>query len=160
MRHRWDEAVTRLGGQPCETDLELRYAEPHRKYHNATHIEAVLRDVCLLSEEDDPVLTLAICAHDVIYDANPGEDERASALWSRRWLTEAKVATQSIARVESLILATITHQSLDPLARILLDADLAILAAHKTYTTGIQGAYEKNTQNIPTKPGAKAEPRS
>src|SRR5256885_3447868 len=131
MREQWDNAVAALGGRPTSAadDLEGRYDEPHRKYHNATHIEAVLRDARLLSTEDNPVLVLAICAHDVVYDAKPGDDERASALWARERLAEAGVGAEDVARVEGLVLATITHESDDPLTRILLDADLAILAS-------------------------------
>jgi predicted metal-dependent HD superfamily phosphohydrolase len=131
MRSQWDNAVLWLGGRstPAADDLVRRYAEPHRKYHNAIHVEAVLRDARELSDEDNPVLVLAICAHDVVYDAQPGADERASAAWARLRLTEAGLAEDHVAQVESLVLATITHQSDDPLARILLDADLAILAA-------------------------------
>jgi predicted metal-dependent HD superfamily phosphohydrolase len=131
MREQWDNAVARLGGQPtlAADDLARRYAEPHRKYHNAAHVEAVLRAATELSDEDCPVLVLAICAHDVVYDAKPGDDERASAEWARKWLSEAKVAEEHIARVEALVLATIKHESDDVLAHVLLDADLSILGA-------------------------------
>jgi predicted metal-dependent HD superfamily phosphohydrolase len=145
MREHWDDAVARLGGRPTVHDLERRYAEPHRKYHNAAHIVAVLRDVRLLSPEPDPVLVLAICAHDVVYDARPGEDERASAAWARDRLTSSGVAEKHIARVESLVLATISHESDDPLAQVLLDADLAILAAaqdvYDLYTRCVREEY-------------------
>jgi predicted metal-dependent HD superfamily phosphohydrolase len=149
MREQWDNAVAQLGGLPTAAadDLERRYAEPHRKYHNAFHVNAVLRDAARLSEEENPVLVLAICAHDVIYDAQPGDDERASAAWARDRLAEAEVGRAHIAHVESLVLATITHQSDDPLAHILLDADLAILAAEQPvydlYTRCVRVEYGK-----------------
>ncbi|MEV4315749.1 hypothetical protein [Actinocrispum sp. NPDC049592] len=129
MRDEWNNAVSALGGSVVSTDLETRYAEPHRKYHNATHIHAVLRDATLLVPSLDPVLVLAICAHDVIYNAHPGDDERESAAWARTWLTSSAVAEPHIAAVESHILATITHTSENPATQVLLDADLAILAA-------------------------------
>ena len=147
MREEWDRAVVQLGGRLTSASDELvrRYAEPHRKYHNATHIDAVLRDVRLLSDVDDPVLVLAVCAHDVVYDAKPGSDERASAAWARTALAEAGIGEEHVAQVESLVLATITHSSEDPLAWILLDADLAILAApvdvYSVYVAGVRAEY-------------------
>jgi predicted metal-dependent HD superfamily phosphohydrolase len=145
MREHWDNAVAQLGGQATARDLETRYAEPHRKYHNAAHVMAVLRDASLLVSPLDPVLVLAICAHDVIYDARPGDDERASAEWARTWLTSSGIAPDDIARVESLVLATISHQSDDPLAQLLLDADLSILAAdqdvYDLYTRCVREEY-------------------
>ena len=81
--------------------------------------------------EERAILTLAACAHDVIYHGKPGEDERASAAWARERL--ADLEEDQIARVESLVLATITHWSEDPLAHVLLDADLAILGSEPAH---------------------------
>ncbi len=149
MRDEWNNAVSALGGCVVSTDLESRYAEPHRKYHNATHIHAVLRDAALLVPSLDPELVLAICAHDVIYNARPGADERESAAWARTWLTASSVPEPHIAAVESHILATITHTSDDPATQILLDADLAILAAppdaYDVYTRCVRAEYASYT---------------
>jgi predicted metal-dependent HD superfamily phosphohydrolase len=129
----WDDAVRTLGGTPDAGDLVERYAEPHRAYHNTVHVASVVRDSWALADafaftrEERAVLTLAACAHDVIYDGKPGDDERASAAWAREHL--AGLEEGHIARVESLVLATITHSSDDPLAHVLLDADLAILGS-------------------------------
>ena len=127
MREEWLAAG---GREDAADELEIRYAEPHRKYHNADHVNAVLRDVAVLAEdlglsrEDRDVLVLAACAHDVIYDGKPGDDERASAAWARE-----HVPKWAADRVEHIVLATITHSSEDPVAQAFLDADLAILAA-------------------------------
>jgi len=129
----WDDAVRTLGGTPDAGDLAERYAEPHRAYHNTVHVASVVRDSWALADafaftrEERAVLTLAACAHDVIYDGKPGDDERASAAWARKRLTGLEEGL--IARVESLVLATITHSSDDPLAHVLLDADLAVLGS-------------------------------
>ncbi|MFS8103508.1 hypothetical protein LFM09_40930 [Lentzea alba] len=137
MRRIWDDAVRTLGGAPDSGDLMERYAEPHRRYHNTFHVAAVVRDSAALADAfsfttaERAILTLAACAHDVIYDSKPGEDERASAAWARERLTGLEEA--HIARVESLVLATITHSSDDPLAHVLLDADLAILGAEPAH---------------------------
>ncbi|MCP3799121.1 hypothetical protein NLX83_07620 [Allokutzneria sp. A3M-2-11 16] len=110
----------------------------------------MLVDVGLLGaslvDVDRDVLTLAVCAHDVVYNGRPGEDERASAAWARSHLLDASVHEQVVARVEKLVLATITHESDgDLLADILLDADLAILGAseeqYDAYVRAVRAEY-------------------
>ncbi|GLZ30813.1 hypothetical protein Lesp02_30020 [Lentzea sp. NBRC 105346] len=143
MREEWLAAG---GSEDGADELEQRYAEPHRKYHNADHVNAVLRDVTLLVEDlglgivDFAVLVLAACAHDVIYDGKPGDDERASAAWARE-----HVPAWAADRVEHIVLATITHSSEDPVAQAFLDADLAILAADRDeydrYASAVREEY-------------------
>ncbi|TWP47949.1 hypothetical protein FKR81_30220 [Lentzea tibetensis] len=149
MRQAWSDAVRTLGGTPDPGDLEERYAEPHRRYHNTKHVLAVVRDAAVLAEalglsaQERALLTLAACAHDVVYDSKPGDDERASAAWARSHLTD--LAPEHVDRVSSLVLATITHSSDDELARALLDADLAILGApqqeYDEYRVAVRAEY-------------------
>ncbi|WP_086666939.1 HD domain-containing protein [Lentzea kentuckyensis] len=145
MKRIWDDAVRTLGGAPDAGDLMERYAEPHRSYHNTFHVMSVVRDSSALADafafttEERAILALAACAHDVIYDGKPGEDERASAAWARERLHGLE--EEHIARVESLVLATITHSSDDPLAHVLLDADLAILGSEPEH-------YERYSQAV------------
>ncbi|WP_439663527.1 HD domain-containing protein [Lentzea sp. HUAS TT2] len=151
MRRIWDDAVRTLGGAPDAGDLMERYAEPHRTYHNTFHVVCVVRDSSALADafaftvEERSILALAACAHDVIYEGKPGEDERASAAWARERL--AGVEEGHIARVESLVLATITHASDDPLAHVLLDADLAILGSepehYERYSQAVRQEYSQ-----------------
>src|SRR6185295_12081371 len=74
VRRIWDDAVRTLGGAPGATDLMERYAEPHRAYHNTFHVASVVRDSGTLAAtfaftgEERAILTLAACAHDVIYE--------------------------------------------------------------------------------------------
>lgn len=118
-------------------ELAARYAEPHRHYHDEAHVHAVLRDSAMLAEarrlpvRERALLTVAACAHDVVYDGQPGTDERRSAVWVRNWLERAGVGEVDVARVEALVLATLTHSASrdDLTALVLLDADLAILGA-------------------------------
>lgn len=138
----WTDAVCLLGGDQevaaaAAADLDARYAESHRHYHDSLHVRAVVRDVAVLAEElhlpaeERAVLTIAAGAHDVVYDGHPGDDERRSASWARYWLARAGVGEAHTARVEELVLATTAHSASpdDPAAWVLLDADLAILGA-------------------------------
>ncbi|MFC4080886.1 HD domain-containing protein [Amycolatopsis samaneae] len=154
---RWDRALTLLGGdgraaEDAWTDLERRYGEPHRRYHDLRHAEAVARHAAEFTA--DPRVTLAAWAHDVVYDATPGDDERASAAWAREWLTRAGLAEADIARVEELILTTIGHDAPDEdlLATALLDADLATLGAppavYDEYARGVREEYAKYPDEV------------
>jgi predicted metal-dependent HD superfamily phosphohydrolase len=144
----WEDAVKALGGTPQPTDLTDRYEEAHRRYHNSTHVEQVVRDaVSLTAGRDIPLVALAAWAHDVVYNAQPGADERASAAWARHRLTAAGVREADIARVEALVLTTLDHTCPpgDDLAAALLDADLAILGAppaeYERYRQAVRAEY-------------------
>jgi predicted metal-dependent HD superfamily phosphohydrolase len=154
----WTQAAVRLGGDrraaaASGTDLEARYAQPHRRYHTGEHVAAVLRDSARLAAglaleaADRAVLVLAACAHDVVYDAQPGADERASAAWARAHLTGSGIAEPVVRRVESLVLATLTHtgDATEPCLGALLDADLAILGAepddYAGYVSRVRAEY-------------------
>ena len=154
---KWAEAVTALGGTPgARARLEARYAEPHRRYHTLDHAAAVVRDSAWLAANlgatDRAVVAVAAWTHDVVYDAKPGEDERASAAWAREALKG--VAAAHIERVEGLILATIKHDAPpdDDLATALLDADLAILGApedrYAAYARGVREEYAKYPDDV------------
>jgi predicted metal-dependent HD superfamily phosphohydrolase len=138
----WTGAVCLLGGDQqvaaaAAAELAARYAEPHRRYHDNAHVRAVVRDAAILAAElrlpadECALLTIAAGAHDVVYDGQPGDDERRSASWARDRLTRAGVAAAHVARAEELVLATMTHMTPpdDLTAWVLLDADLAILGA-------------------------------
>ncbi len=138
----WAAAIAQLGGQAeaaarTGAELERRYREPHRRYHTNEHVLATLGHAETLALEvglsaaDRAVLTLAICAHDVVYDARPGEDEKASAAWARERLDECGLPAQCAERVGVAVLATTTHWCPQPdvVVELLLDVDLAILAA-------------------------------
>ncbi|MFJ7216892.1 HD domain-containing protein [Amycolatopsis sp. NPDC098790] len=154
---KWAEAVAVLGGtSDAWPALRARYGEPHRRYHTLDHAAAVVRDSAWLAgdldETDRAVLAVAAWAHDVVYDANPGEDERASAHWAREALTGVPETHQK--RVEDLILTTIEHDAPpdDHLATALLDADLAVLGAqpdrYAAYARAVREEYAKYTDEV------------
>lgn len=153
----WSEAIGKLGGGPgAWPRLEARYAEPHRRYHTLAHAAAVARDSAWLAEglddTDRAIVAVAAWTHDVVYDAKPGEDERASAAWAREAM--GGVAEAHVERVEGLILATIGHDAPpdDLLATALLDADLAILGASEEqyagYARGVREEYAKYPDDV------------
>jgi predicted metal-dependent HD superfamily phosphohydrolase len=133
---RWLALWQRLGlqgsGAPIGQVLLAAWAEPPRAYHTLEHLCACLalfdgyRD---LAEHADEV-EFAIWFHDAIYDPRADDNEARSAAWAADVLQEAQARPDSVARVETLILATghqATPQGTD--AALLADIDLAILGA-------------------------------
>ena len=137
-------------------DLLARYAEPHRAYHDRTHLAEVLAAVELLADHaaDLPVVAAAAWWHDAVYDvtAGAGDNERASARLAERtlagWAAAGyAVARERAARVGVLVLMTTSHAPApgDRDAEVLSDADLAVLAAgpdrYARYLAGVRREY-------------------
>ncbi|WP_158882989.1 HD domain-containing protein [Amycolatopsis anabasis] len=158
LANRWISAVEALGGDPAPAaaaadELLSRYGEEHRRFHNLVHVQAVVRDADHFAGElglgvrERAVLALAACAHDVVYDARPGDDERLSAAWAADRLDRAGLPGHVIDRVERLVLTTANHdaEAGDTVASALLDADLAILAAdpdgYDRYLLAVRAEY-------------------
>jgi predicted metal-dependent HD superfamily phosphohydrolase len=150
-------------------DVLSRYAEPHRHYHNATHIMFVLRHLHDVSRASNVPLShetiAAALYHDAIYDASAGDNEACSAVLAAKDLAEIGWTAQQCGSVSALILATAGHladdaaTSADVAASVastdsaaspddtamLLDADLAILGAdpgaYQAYANGVRAEY-------------------
>ena len=114
-----------------ERVLAAAYSEPHRAYHNATHITDVLRWFDVVGDEvgwhDAAAVYLAVVFHDVIYDPRRSDNEARSAQLARE-------LAHAPERTTELILLTARHGALepgavDPGAAHFLDCDTAILGA-------------------------------
>jgi predicted metal-dependent HD superfamily phosphohydrolase len=124
------------------------WSEPHRRYHDLTHLAAVLRLVGRLAgaATDPDAVRLAAWYHDVSYDPERTDNERVSADRARaglRWL----VPDERIDEVERLVLLTATHDPGpdDADGAVLCDADLAVLAsppeAYAAYASAVRAEY-------------------
>ena len=142
--------------------LLIRYAEPHRRYHTATHIMFVLRHLHDLARAQSaatlpsPEVVAAGLYHDAIYDPRVDTNEALSAALAARDLADIGWSTQRCDSVAALIIATAGHLS-DPAqpsvhgddrgddTAMLLDADLAILGAepgaYQSYVNGVRAEY-------------------
>ncbi|HEY7627434.1 MAG TPA: hypothetical protein VH761_10215 [Ilumatobacteraceae bacterium] len=131
--------------------LLLRYREPHRRYHTATHIMMVVRHVhevaAALARQPSPQLIVAALYHDAIYDPRAADNEARSAELADRDLREVGWSGEQRGAVTTMIAATATHVTDDSgeQTAILLDADLAILGAepraYQAYVTGVRAEY-------------------
>jgi predicted metal-dependent HD superfamily phosphohydrolase len=112
--------------------LANRYAEPHRRYHTATHIVACFEARHRISRAAMPDVDLALLFHDAVYSPLAGDNEARSAELlveegRRAWLDD-----RVLQRAEALVRAT-QHGDASALdseeACIVVDADLSILGS-------------------------------
>lgn len=151
-RERWNSLWSAAVPHPDERDpfddLAARYDEPHRHYHNATHIHACLGLFDeVRGQVHDPVsLELALWFHDAIYEPRANDNEDRSASLAAAALQTCGAAVARTDHVSALILATKTHESTnEPDAPWMLDIDLAVLGAapevFAAYDAGIHAEY-------------------
>jgi predicted metal-dependent HD superfamily phosphohydrolase len=138
LRRRWHDLAGVLGvGEDAATrvlrDLWRRYGEPHRAYHTLAHVRHVLDVVTFLRRREpvDDALAVQLAAwfHDAVYQPGAADNEARSAELATRALRGWEVALERAAHVADLVLATRAHVATDPDGSVLVDADLAILAA-------------------------------
>jgi predicted metal-dependent HD superfamily phosphohydrolase len=138
-------------------DLVRRWAEPHRRYHDLTHLAEVLTAVDALSRAgglsplDRAAALLAAWFHDAVYSVgDPDANERSSAALAARSLAPLGAADGVVDRVVTLVLDTAGHDLddavEDPARLVLHDADLWILAApvarFDEYCRQVRSEYE------------------
>src|SRR5688572_13351744 len=113
-------------------EVMARYAEPHRHYHTARHLEECFAELAgVRAEAERPgEVELALWFHDAIYETRRHDNEQRSAEWARSVTAAAGLDSSVGERVAALIMAT-RHDAvpLDADARVLVDVDLSILGA-------------------------------
>jgi predicted metal-dependent HD superfamily phosphohydrolase len=143
--------VAAVDAYPVFDRLVAAYSEPHRYYHTLEHIAEMLKVVGRLAPLSDQLsaIQLAVWFHDAVYDTSAKDNEERSAQWATHCLGELAMPDSVIQMVAKLIRAT-NHRShnaacSDENMAILLDADLAILAAaeprYLRYATDIRREY-------------------
>lgn len=139
-------------------DLIARHREPHRRYHGVAHLVWIVRHVLELAVhepvDDLGAVVAAACYHDAVYvptdhtheAANEEANEEASARLAAADLAALGWAPDRIDRVRAMITATAHHH--DPAdcdTAVLVDADLAVLAAdpsgYDEYARGVRSEY-------------------
>ena len=154
LQSSWVGLFERLGiepvvAYPCFDGLVERYRESHRHYHNLEHIAEVLKVAGKLigSASQPDAILLAGWYHDAIYDPRAKDNEEHSAELAIRELGSVGVRTELVDKTAALIRATAhTDEPADDIdSHILLDADLAILAAedrrYQRYADDIRKEY-------------------
>ena len=129
-------------------EIIRRYANKKRHYHTLAHLENVYNLVNLVKADihDWDAVIFALFYHDVVYNTLKHDNEEKSALLAAQRLAAIKIPVDTIAKCNSLILATKTHgKSVDTDINIFTDADLSILGSqpdvYKTYCQQVRQEY-------------------
>lgn len=148
LRRRWpaDCAAVAPGAERAVVDdvgrdLLTRWLEPHRHYHDTTHLAEVLAAVDVLAgaehvpSDSRAVATLAVWFHDAVYAVqSPTDNEERSAALAARELERLGADRSVVERVVAVVLDTAAHDLgstalSDPARVIVHDADLWVLSA-------------------------------
>ena len=158
LRAKWEEALLpyEVNGVMVEAvfaDLVMRYGTDGRYYHNLYHIQNVLAAVETMRDlaTDYTAVQLAAWFHDVIYHmqfaAGEASNERQSADYAANILCQMNISPDTISLIHQLICATQLNAPApnDPNFHVILDADLATLAAdseeYAHYSKAIRREY-------------------
>ena len=134
-RQRWQALMTRLGlsqNVDVHNSLAAAYAETHRHYHTAAHIDHCLELLDEFQDEaDNPEeIELALWFHDAVYNPMSKDNEAKSADWAERFLMENDGDQERSRKIRAMIMATVHDAPVsDPDTRLLVDIDLSILGA-------------------------------
>src|SRR5437667_9412794 len=115
LRFKWMELWQKLGvdkdPQPCVDELEARYTEPHRAYHNFAHSADCLKqfEAAKHLAEAPLAVELAIWFHDAVYDPRASDNEERSAELAAKLANEFALPGQLQHQVKHLILITKKH---------------------------------------------------
>ena len=134
-RGRWADLCGRFGCAACDDHfgvLEAAYAEHHRHYHTALHVQECLDllDVVRGYAERPAEIELAIWLHDVVYVPWRRDNEARSAALATEWLMACGSDAAILDRTRRLILST-RHREPPRCGdeALLRDIDLGILSA-------------------------------
>jgi predicted metal-dependent HD superfamily phosphohydrolase len=131
----WSDLRLPQPGASVLDELLARYAEPHRAYHTAQHLEeiSIYFTQSRVLAADPGAVQLALWFHDAIYDTHKPFNEDESANLAVEVLTDAGATTSLRNSIRSMILATKHDAAPDsPDAALTVDIDLSILGASAT----------------------------
>jgi predicted metal-dependent HD superfamily phosphohydrolase len=129
-------------------EIEKKYAEKGRHYHNLTHLENMFSELELVKDRilNFTNISFSVFYHDVIYDTSSKLNEEKSAEFAKLRLEKLGLNKTDIEEISKQILATKSHQkSKNTDINYLLDADLSILGkdieSYVKYTEQIRKEY-------------------
>jgi predicted metal-dependent HD superfamily phosphohydrolase len=133
---------------PLFCELRNRYAEAHRHYHNQRHIDECLAEFAKVRElaEHPEEVEWAIWFHDVIYDPRASDNEASSAAFARQRLSALGIPCE---RIAAMIMATATHEAETRDEQLMVDCDLAILAADAADFAAYDAAIRREYAWVP-----------
>ncbi|MFT5880247.1 MAG: putative metal-dependent HD superfamily phosphohydrolase [Moritella sp.] len=138
--------------------LLQHYQQPHRHYHNMSHIHACLIwfDKVKAQLQNPLAVELAIWFHDVIYDVRKSDNELQSGYYAVTALTNLGVSASLIQQVYELILLTQHPNKPEPQSvdkqdqALLLDIDLSVLGQSQNVYRVYEAAIRAEYQHVPS----------
>lgn len=136
--------------QEVKAALCAAYGEPHRRYHDLSHIADCLAELQAtpgLTDAERLRLAHAIWWHDVVYDPTRSDNEAQSADLAERDLARLGASADEIAETSRLIHLTVGHrtQDGDRMGALMVSIDLSILGraadAYDAYAQAIAEEY-------------------
>lgn len=126
------------------------YNEPCRRYHTTEHLKEMFGffDEYRASIEQPEMVMLAIFFHDIVYEGNPRDDEKASADVFRKYSEDMCLPEDMANSIYDWIVRTADHKctaqdSND--CKLFMDIDLAILGTspelYETYYKNVSEEY-------------------
>jgi predicted metal-dependent HD superfamily phosphohydrolase len=130
------------------TEIEKKYSEKSRHYHNLKHLENMFSELELVKDRilHFSNISFAVYYHDIIYDATSKLNEEKSTEFAESRLEKLGLNKNDIEEISELILATKLHQkSPNNDINYLLDVDLSVLGkdseTYLDYTQNIRREY-------------------
>lgn len=118
-------------------ELEKKYTEKGRHYHNLAHLESMFAELDTVKDKiaDFSTVSFSVFYHDAVYDATSKKNEEKSAEMAVLRLDKLGLSQIVLQKVSGQILTTKAHhESGDRDTDYLLDADLSVLGkSHETY---------------------------
>ena len=129
------------------------YSEPHRYYHNTTHLQNLFKNLELIIKDstDESILIYSIFFHDLIYNPqSKTNEENSAALWVE-FAKEEFLSQYLTDVVYETILATKFHnnQTKYPISDKFLDLDLAILGSSPAEFIAYEDAIRLEYRFVP-----------
>ncbi len=152
---RWLLLMKNLGfgkNQDTYDGLVKAYSEPHRYYHNKSHIGTVLAYLDSFSAlaESKSEIELALWFHDAIYKTFSSSNEADSADWAFRFLVKNQARIETQKTVHSLIMATYhSHVASGNDEMLITDIDLAILGSGEESYSRFSTAVRQEYKSVP-----------
>lgn len=112
------------------------YGQNHRAYHNERHLQDIFymaQDLNLMLSENQK---LAILYHDIVYIPGNPTNEELSVMLMKTHIAQHPVAFKAawpnvdVKKVSQIILDTKSHKATIDESRVVLDLDMAIMAAN------------------------------
>ncbi len=156
LQNKWRNLVIQFDEKPDEQMRDMVFnchSERHRKYHNLSHVYALLDDADIYQKEirDFNAVCFAIWFHDVIYQTRRNDNEEKSAQFASKVLKKLSVLREMAEKVRQMILATKHHDDEHCTAdcKLFTDLDLSILGASRDRYAAYQKAIREEYAWVP-----------